>query len=49
MAVTKYNEYTANENEAKAMGLNIKRPGTFPLHTRLMFFDLLNVGNVGLE
>lgn len=41
--------YGTEENEAKAMGLNIKRPGTFPLHTRLMFFDLLNVGNVGLE
>ncbi|MBQ0029720.1 MAG: GNAT family N-acetyltransferase, partial [Bacteroidales bacterium] len=33
--------YSTEENEAKAMGLNIKKPGTFPLHTRLMFFDLL--------
>ena len=37
------------ENEAKAMGLNIKRPGTLPLHTRLMFFDLLKAGNYGEE
>lgn len=41
--------YGTEENEAKAMGLNIKKLGTFPLHTRLMFFDLLNVGNDEIE
>lgn len=41
--------YGSEENEAKSMGLNIKLSGTFPLHTRLMFFDLLKVGNTGLE
>lgn len=40
--------YSSEENEAKAMGLNIKRAGTFPLHTRLMFFDLLQANNVSL-
>lgn len=41
--------YSNEENEAKAMGLNIKSPGTLPLHTRLMFFDLLKAGNDGEE
>lgn len=40
--------YSTEENEAKAMGLNIKKVETFPLHTRLMFFDLLNT-NKGIE
>ena len=37
--------YLSEDSEAKSMGLNIKRPSTFPLHTRLMFFDLLDAEN----
>lgn len=40
--------YSSEENEAKSMGLNIKRAGTFPLHTRLMFFDLLQANGESL-
>ena len=36
--------YQNEVNEAKAMGLNIKNSSTFPLHTRLMYFDLINIG-----
>ncbi len=35
--------YLEEANEAKSMGLNIKRQNTFPLNTRLMYFDLINI------
>ena len=35
--------YSEETNEARSMGLNIKRPGTFPLNTRLMYFDLISI------
>ncbi len=35
--------YSEEVNEAKAMGLNIKRPETLPLSTRLMYFDLIDL------
>ena len=35
--------YTSEMNEAKSMGLNVKRSGTLPLHTRLMYFDLIDI------
>ena len=37
--------YGTEQNEAKAMGLNIKKLGTTPLHTRLMYFDLIEIKN----
>lgn len=37
--------YSEEINEAKSMGLNIKRPGTLPLNTRLMYFDLIDIDN----
>ncbi|MDY4780336.1 MAG: GNAT family N-acetyltransferase, partial [Sodaliphilus sp.] len=36
--------YSEEINEAKSMGLNIKRPNTLPLNTRLMYFDLIKIG-----
>jgi len=33
--------FPSESNEAKSMGLNIKLQNTFPLHTRLMFYDLI--------
>lgn len=38
--------YSKEVNEAKSMGLNIKRTGTLPLNTRLMYFDLIDIDNV---
>lgn len=38
--------YSEEVNEAKSMGLNIKRAGTLPLNTRLMYFDLIDIDNV---
>lgn len=35
--------YSSEVNEAKAMGLNIKKLGATPLRTRLMYFDLINL------
>lgn len=35
--------YSEEINEAKSMGLNIKRPNTLPLNTRLMYFDLIEM------
>ena len=35
--------YSEEVNEAKSMGLNIKRPGALPLNTRLMYFDLIDI------
>lgn len=35
--------YQDEVNEAKAMGINIKLIGALPLHTRLMYFDLINI------
>ena len=35
--------YGTEANEAKAMGLNPKRLGNDPLHTRLMYFDLISI------
>ncbi len=37
--------YSEEINEAKSMGLNVKRPGTLPLNTRLMYFDLIDIEN----
>ncbi len=37
--------YSEEINEAKSMGLNVKRVGTLPLKTRLMYFDLIDVDN----
>ena len=36
--------YSEEINEAKSMGLNIKRPNTLPLNTRVMYFDLIKIG-----
>ena len=37
--------YSDELNEAKALGLNIKNEHTFPLHTRLMYYDLININS----
>ncbi len=35
--------YSEEVNETKSMGLNIKRPETLPLSTRLMYFGLIDL------
>ena len=30
-------------NEARALGINVKMLGEKPLHTRLMYFDLIDI------
>jgi GNAT superfamily N-acetyltransferase len=35
--------YGSEVNEAKALGINVKKLGSNPLHTRLMYFDLIDI------
>lgn len=35
--------YSSEINEAKALGINVKMLGEKPLHTRLMYFDLIDI------
>ena len=35
--------YSSEINEAKALGINVKLLGEKPLHTRLMYFDLIDI------
>ncbi|WP_405342152.1 hypothetical protein [Fibrobacter sp.] len=35
--------YSSENNEARALGVNIKLLGEKPLHTRLMYFDLIDI------
>lgn len=35
--------YGSEINEAKALGVNVKKLGSSPLHTRLMYFDLIDI------
>ncbi|ACX75307.1 MULTISPECIES: GNAT family N-acetyltransferase [Fibrobacter] len=35
--------YSSEINEARALGINVKMLGEKPLHTRLMYFDLIDI------
>ena len=35
--------YSSEINEARALGVNIKLLASKPLHTRLMYFDLIDI------
>ncbi len=35
--------YSSEINEARSLGINVKMLGEKPLHTRLMYFDLIDI------
>ena len=35
--------YSSEINEARALGINVKMLGEKPLHTHLMYFDLIDI------